>query len=399
MILVLTFAALWRGVLDQQASSAQLTLARQVQVDALNLTVGMVNQETGVRGYSATAQQIFLQPYQDGQTMANQALQRLRNEALGGPYQVTVTSVASTAAAWTAWAQARNAGVTAAGEPVVDVTEDDEGKLLFDQFRTADDQLIQLATTRVQDALRTASATTAALQWTLVIGAIPVVLSLVALGVLMTVSTLRPLQQLALAADRLAMGKPADVPGTDRRNEVGVLARALARWQQSEAAKQDLALSIRELSTPALRLKPGLLLLPIIGAVDGERAQQLTEQLLQTVRRQRARLVVIDVTGVFSIDSAVAAHLIRAAEACRLLGARVILTGLSPESADALTRLGVSFATLLPGGDLEDGIEQAERILGADGDHHADAGLNGNGWSNGHVLPTSDAAVPLRPGR
>ena len=91
--------------------------------------------------------------------------------------------------------------------------------------------------------------------------------------------------------------------------------------------------AIRELSTPVLQVRERLLILPIIGVIDPQRARQLTEQLLRAIRTNRAKVVVIDITGVAAMDSNVANHLVQTVEASRLLGATVIVTGLSPEIA------------------------------------------------------------------
>ena len=88
------------------------------------------------------------------------------------------------------------------------------------------------------------------------------------------------------------------------------------------------------------------------------------EQLLHGIRIHRARVVVIDVTGVAAMDSNVANHLVLAVEASRLLGAAVILTGLSPEIAQTLVNIGVDLARMTTVGDLQWGIEEAERLLG-----------------------------------
>ena len=94
--------------------------------------------------------------------------------------------------------------------------------------------------------------------------------------------------------------------------------------------------AIRELSTPVLQVRERLLILPIIGVLDGQRARQLTEQLLRGIRTNRARVVVIDITGVPAIDSTVANHLVQTVDASRLMGASVIITGLSlGDRADA----------------------------------------------------------------
>jgi rsbT co-antagonist protein RsbR len=122
--------------------------------------------------------------------------------------------------------------------------------------------------------------------------------------------------------------------------------------------------AIRELSTPVLQVRERLLILPIIGLIDSQRARQLTEQLLRAIRANRAKVVVIDVTGVPSMDSTVANHLVQTVDASRLLGATVIVTGLSPEIAQTLVKIGVDLSKMSTVGDLQGGIEEAGRLLG-----------------------------------
>jgi len=122
--------------------------------------------------------------------------------------------------------------------------------------------------------------------------------------------------------------------------------------------------AIRELSTPVLQVRERLLILPIIGVIDPHRARQLTEQLLRGIRANRAKVVVIDITGVAAMDANVANHLVLTVESARLLGARVIVTGLSPEIAQTLVNIGVDLGNMNTVGDLQGGIEEAERMLG-----------------------------------
>jgi len=122
--------------------------------------------------------------------------------------------------------------------------------------------------------------------------------------------------------------------------------------------------AIRELSTPVLPVRERLLILPIIGIIDPQRARQLTEQLLHGIRINRAKVVVMDITGVPAMDVSVANHLVQTVEAARLLGAIVIVTGLSPEIAQTLVTIGVDLGKMNTVGDLQGGIEEAERLLG-----------------------------------
>ena len=121
--------------------------------------------------------------------------------------------------------------------------------------------------------------------------------------------------------------------------------------------------AIKELSTPVLPIRPGLILLPVIGLIDTSRARQLTEQLLDSIREHRARVVVVDLTGVPAVDSAVANHLLQTVRAAGLLGARAIVTGISTANAQTLTRLGVDVSGLITTTDLQRGIEDAEWML------------------------------------
>jgi rsbT co-antagonist protein RsbR len=121
--------------------------------------------------------------------------------------------------------------------------------------------------------------------------------------------------------------------------------------------------AIRELSTPVLEPRPGLLLLALVGLIDTERADSLTEQLLAAITARRSTVVIIDVTGVPAIDTAVASHLMHAVEAARLMGATGILAGLSTANARTLVGLGIDFRSLHVVGTLADAMEEAEALL------------------------------------
>jgi rsbT co-antagonist protein RsbR len=134
--------------------------------------------------------------------------------------------------------------------------------------------------------------------------------------------------------------------------------------EQRERVIRQQQEAIRVLSTPVLQVRERLLILPMIGVIDAQRARQLTEQLLRGIRANRAKVVVVDITGVPVIDSAVASHLVQTVEASRLMGASVIITGLSSEIAQTLVTIGVDLSKMNAVGDLQGGIEEAERLLG-----------------------------------
>ena len=134
--------------------------------------------------------------------------------------------------------------------------------------------------------------------------------------------------------------------------------------EQRERVIRQQQEAILELSTPVLQVRERLLILPMIGSMDTPRARQLTQQLLRGIRTNRAKVVVVDITGVPAIDSAVANHLVQTVEASRLMGASVIITGLSAEIAQTLVTIGVDLSKMNTVGDLQGGLEEAERLLG-----------------------------------
>jgi rsbT co-antagonist protein RsbR len=134
--------------------------------------------------------------------------------------------------------------------------------------------------------------------------------------------------------------------------------------EERERVIREQQQAIQELSTPVLQVRERLLILPIIGMLDSARARQLTEQLLGAIQSHRARVVVIDITGVATIDVTVANHLVQTVEASRLMGASAIITGLSSRIAQTLVDLGVDLGMMRTVGDLQGGLEEAERLLG-----------------------------------
>lgn len=120
---------------------------------------------------------------------------------------------------------------------------------------------------------------------------------------------------------------------------------------------------IRQLSVPVLEIEEGLLLMPIIGDLTIERAQLMADHLTKMIRAARARAAVMDITGLVTMDSMVAQYIISTAQAARLLGAPVVLTGVSSDMARTLVELGIRLTELSTQGSLRDGIEEARLLL------------------------------------
>ncbi len=122
--------------------------------------------------------------------------------------------------------------------------------------------------------------------------------------------------------------------------------------------------TLRELSSPLIPLADGVLAMPLIGSIDQDRAREILETLLEGVARQRAKVAILDITGVRLVDTHVAQALLQAARAVRLLGAHVILTGIRPEVAQTLVHIGADLSSLTTRSTLQSGIAYALTLSG-----------------------------------
>jgi signal transduction histidine kinase/DNA-binding response OmpR family regulator/CHASE3 domain sensor protein len=230
------------------SASAAADHDRQIQLDGVAFLTGMLNEETGVRGFVNTAQQQFLEPYILGRAQVAQAESSLGAE-LGHELRAQLQQVDDAAAAWQSWADARVAAVNSRGTPLIDESQSAVGKGLFDTFRSTEQVLeSQVATdfASVQAQARTQSSSVVAAS---VATAVLVIAVLMFLGLIVYRSTLRPLSALFGAASALAAGERADIPSLRSDNEVGQLARALAAWKRTEVERLTLVKTANELSS------------------------------------------------------------------------------------------------------------------------------------------------------
>jgi anti-anti-sigma factor len=145
--------------------------------------------------------------------------------------------------------------------------------------------------------------------------------------------------------------------------------QAIEQQKQAEAERAGLheqiieaqRAALRELSTPLIPVSDNVVIMPLIGTIDTGRAQQVMETLLEGVAHYQARLAILDITGVSIVDTQVAQALIGAAQAVKLLGAQVILTGIQPQIAQTLVHLGVDLSGIETRGSLQNGIAYALR--------------------------------------
>lgn len=129
----------------------------------------------------------------------------------------------------------------------------------------------------------------------------------------------------------------------------------LIKRQQSE---------MLELSTPVVRLWDKILALPLIGTLDSARTQVVMESLLQQIVETSSSVAIIDITGVPTVDTLVAQHLLKTVSAARLMGAECIISGIRPQIAQAMVHLGVAFSDIVTKATLADAIRHAFKLTG-----------------------------------
>ncbi|HEX6290765.1 MAG TPA: STAS domain-containing protein [Herpetosiphonaceae bacterium] len=135
--------------------------------------------------------------------------------------------------------------------------------------------------------------------------------------------------------------------------------RQFAALEAASLAQQRLLETVRELSTPAIPVYDGILVLPLVGNIDTGRAGQLMEAVLTSIQREHSSVVILDVTGVPVMDTGVANHILQVTHAARLLGAQCMLVGIRPEVAQTLVQLGADLSGIITRSDLQAGVAYA----------------------------------------
>jgi len=125
------------------------------------------------------------------------------------------------------------------------------------------------------------------------------------------------------------------------------------------AQRQDLL----ELSTPIIKLWEGILVLPLIGTLDSKRTQEVMEKLLNAIIIHGSKVIILDITGVLTVDTLVANYILKTAAAVNLIGAKLIITGISPEIALTMVHLGVELGGIVTRAVMADGVELALALL------------------------------------
>jgi rsbT co-antagonist protein RsbR len=157
----------------------------------------------------------------------------------------------------------------------------------------------------------------------------------------------------------------------DLSNFIGIfrdITQQLKEEEERQALQQQVIdaqrTAIRELSTPLIPLSSTVVLMPLVGSIDSQRAQMVMEVLLEGIAHYQSDTAIVDITGVKVIDTQVANALIQAAQAAKLLGSQTILTGIGPAMAQTLVHLGADLSTLITRGSLQAGIAEAMKREG-----------------------------------
>lgn len=171
-------------------------------------------------------------------------------------------------------------------------------------------------------------------------------------------------EPLALIADRLAALASAmnRAEVTLVQHEQEQLRSAVTRaLTDRQAEAERLTSLLHQLSTPIVPIYDGIVVLPLIGAIDTGRANEIMERLLDEIGRLQVESVIIDITGVPLVDTSVAQHLLQTAQAARLLGASVILVGIGPQIAHTISQLGIDLSDVSTLPNLQAGVMVALR--------------------------------------
>ncbi|MCE5231628.1 PAS domain-containing protein [bacterium] len=121
--------------------------------------------------------------------------------------------------------------------------------------------------------------------------------------------------------------------------------------------------TIRAISTPAIKLWDGMVILPVVGVVDSMRAQQMMDVMLAKIVETAARVIILDIQGVAALDTAVANHLMKISRATHLMGCQCIISGISPAVAQTIVHLGIDMSAIHTNSTLSDALAEAFRIM------------------------------------
>ena len=238
-VLILTVGG---GFIQSRGNEAQANAqaAQLLQTNEKQFAIGLLNQETGERGFELTGQSQYLEPYQLGISQARTAQQFFDSASPDASTRAKLKALEAAAGDWQAFANGRVATIGSTGPNPTPPT-DQQGKQLFDAFRATElDLSASLDGTVKQDLALAASLAAGSMAFSLV-GAVAILGLLAVLAGILFRSTLHPMRQLVSAANALAAGEPVTIPSIKRSDEIGQLAKSLSAWEHASRERLELA--------------------------------------------------------------------------------------------------------------------------------------------------------------
>ncbi len=389
-----------QGIAASQERERSVEQTHVVINEIDNLLLQLISMENGYLGFLITGDDMFLEPYTQGRAAFLQKLAELRGFARGDAEELgRLDAIEREAEIWRSTIaepgirlrRTVNDGVNQLNQ--VDQHERSRAdKQLFDRIRAEIGLLRADEGVLLEERSRESAQAAQRLQLVLGGGTLLAAVFAVAIASLVARGVSRRLEVVVGAADALAEGAGEQLPDLpEGHDEVGSLARAFQSMAQkirqqigdlrvqTELAEQARATAeqarallaeqlatieeqravIREMSVPVLPLSETMRLVPLVGALDSSRLQAVQEQALDALAGTRVRYLLLDITGVPVVDTAVAQGLLGIVGAARLLGSDVILVGIRPEVAQAIVGLGIELDGIITQPSLQAGISYA----------------------------------------
>ena len=238
------------AVIQYQGGDAQgrAQAAQQLESYEKQFAIGLLNQETGERGFELTGDTQYLRPYQLGIAQVVAARPFLDSASTDSPTRAKLTAMEAAAGNWQAFAYGRLSAIGSTG-PSATATTDQEGKRLFDAFRTAESDLSISLDGTVKRALAAARDLAVAGNVASIVGTIAILALIGFLAAIVFRSMLHPVRQLVSAANALAAGGPVTIPSITRSDEIGQLAKSLSAWEQATKERLELAQAMVDVGT------------------------------------------------------------------------------------------------------------------------------------------------------
>jgi len=151
----------------------------------------------------------------------------------------------------------------------------------------------------------------------------------------------------------------------DNGNIIGSLEYAIDITERVRDEKRirEQTRTIQDISTPAISLWEGIIVLPVLGIVDSMRAKQMMNTMLNKIKETSAKTIILDIQGVAAVDTAVSNHLIKITKATKLMGCRCIISGISPAVAESLVQLGIDLGDVATNSSLRDALGDAFTLM------------------------------------